>query len=104
MAGLPEQSDLLGGLLSRAIEIGADELEIECKDGLEEVYALKDNTGLRIAAFEANSKPASSLLEQLYAIGKNGKRIQISGAVYRVRVTTYDSFGEDAFRVGISRV
>lgn len=86
-----------------ALQHGADALEIEYKDGREDVCALKGGIGFGIASIESSSDEARALREQLYAIGKEGKIISVGGESYHVAVITYDSFGEDAFRVKIER-
>lgn len=96
-----ERRDLLGTLVSKAIQLGADELEIEYKDGQEMVFACKAGLGFGIAAFRSSGKEAASLLEQVRTIGKKGKNIEVFGAKYRLKVTAFDSFGETAYRVAI---
>lgn len=101
MATASEQSHILRALVLRAIELGADELEIEYEDGHEEVYAFRGGTGVRIASLRFGSEEATWLRKELRRIGKKGKRIKVSGAAYQLKVRVYDSFGEDAFRVKI---
>ena len=100
-----DSQSILLELLASAIESGADELEVEYKDGFEEVYAMRGGTGFSIAMLESRSEEASRLREELYAMRRKKKeRLSLAGAEYDFRVIVYDSFGEDAFRVKIKRV
>ena len=92
-------------IVSKAIEIGADKLEIEYKDGYEEVFTLKGGRGFGIAKLESSSEEAALLREELYVIGKRKKgRIRTADAHYDVNVEIFDSFGEDAFRVTLEKI
>ena len=92
-------------ITSRAIEIGASELEIEYKDGYEEVFAMKGGQGFGIAKLNSSTEEAALLRDELYVIGKRKSgRIRIAGAKYTVKVEIFDSFGEDAFRVTLEKI
>lgn len=95
--------DILVRLVTEAVRHGADELHVEYKDGCEEVCAMKGGVGFGIANLESSGEEACALREQLCAIGKKGTTISADGATFRLQVNTYDSFGEDAFRVRIQR-
>ena len=98
-----EPEGILNNLVAEAVRQGADALEIEYKDGREEVCAMKSDTWFAIASIESSSDDAATLREQLYAIERKGKIVAMHGASYRLTVKTYHSFGEDAFRVRIER-
>jgi hypothetical protein len=98
-----EASDILLELVSRAIKAGADDMEIEYKNGREEVFAVSSGIGVAIASLDSSSEEARLLREELYAIAKKKRVVRISGCTYIVRVQIFDSFGEDAFRVTIKR-
>ncbi len=57
-------------LASEAIRLGADMLEVEYKDGYEEVFALKGSVGYGIARLPSSSGEAASLRDELYGITK----------------------------------
>ena len=95
--------DILGQLVAKAVQLGADGLDIEYKDGQEEVCAMKGNTGFGIASIDSSSAKADSLENALSAIGRKGKEIEIAGTTYLLKVSTYDSFGETAYSVKIER-
>jgi hypothetical protein len=98
-----EPVGILCRLIADALQHGADTLEIEYKDGREDVCAIKGGIGFSIASIESSSDDARAMREQLYAIGKKGKIISVRGESYHLAVIMYDSFGEDAFRVKIER-
>jgi hypothetical protein len=88
-------------LVAEAVRRGADGLDIEYKDGCEEVCAMKGCVGFGIASLDSSSEEARDLRRQLHAIGKRGETISTAGGTFRLKVRTYDSFGETAYRVEI---
>ncbi len=91
-------------LAAEAIRLGADLLDVEYKNGYEEVFAAKGGVGHGIARFRSSSREAITLREELYRIAKRKRRIAIGGSQYELRGSVYESFGEDAFRVELRRV
>jgi hypothetical protein len=98
-----KQTSTLDRLASEAILQGADTIEIEHKDGYEEVYFMKGGTGSGIT-LPSPSPEVRSLLRELQGIAKRGRRVTVDGCAYDLRVRIWDSFGEDAFRVSLRRV
>jgi hypothetical protein len=92
---------ILERLVSDAVAAGMDTLEVEYKDGYEEVCALKDGVGYGIARFRSGSTEAASLRDELYTISRRTRFVTISGHDYAMRARVYDSFGEQAFRVAL---
>jgi len=88
----------------QAIRLGADHLEVEYKDGCEEVCAMKLGIGWGIAGIPSSSPEAKSLRSELYALAKKKQRVKIDEQMYELRARIFDSFGEDAFRVELRRV
>lgn len=87
-------------LILKAIEMEASGLEIEFKDGYEEIVAMSDNIGFGIGRLKSDSKEATDLREEMYDIAKRKKKIIIiADKKYAVRVKISDSFGEDEFHV-----
>jgi len=64
---------VLIALVERAIEAGASEMEVEYKDGWEEIYAVGSGIGVGIARLDATSAEARALRKELYAIPKERK-------------------------------
>lgn len=92
-------ADVLYDLIAKALEIGADRLEVEYKDGYEEIFAMTGTMGAGIARLDSESAEAASLREELSEIEGKRKRINVPDRVCSLRVETYDSFGETAFRI-----
>ena len=92
---------VLEQLASEAIRLGFDMLEVEYKDGCEEVVALKGGLGFGIARFPSASLESTSLREELYQITKKRRRrrLTVENREYDLRGRMFESFGENAFRV-----
>lgn len=96
-------TDIVSRLVAEAVRRGADELDVEYKDGYEEVFATVNGIGFGIASLESSDEEAQALREQLCSIGRKGAVIEAGEASYKVCVSQYDSFGETAYRVRIQR-
>lgn len=94
---------ILHRLASDAVAAGMDTLEVEYKDGHEEVCALKEGVGYGIARFRSGSPEAASLRDELRTVSKTTRFVTIEGSEYALRARVYDSFGEQAFRVALRR-
>jgi hypothetical protein len=92
---------LLEDLCEHALSCGAESIEVEYKDGREWVFARKGDTAFGTANFASSSRDGKELRENLHAARKKPVRTAIGGRVWILRVSVYDSFGEDAFRVRI---
>jgi hypothetical protein len=93
--------DILERLATEAIGLAADALEVEYKDGFEEVFASSGPLGFCIARFEGSCQDAVRLREACDRLSrqKRPQQISVDGREYGLRCTTYDSFGEDAFHL-----
>ena len=91
-------------LATETIRVGADRLEVEYKDGYEEVVVARGGVGFGIARFASSSPEALALRDELRRLVKRRLRIEIGGVQYELRGSVYESFGEDAFRVSLRRV
>lgn len=100
----PPHESIVDRLASEAIRLGADLLEVEYKDGYEEVFAEKGGLGYGIARFRSSSSEAVTLRKELHRIAKRKRRIAVGGSQYELRGSVYECFGEDAFRVELRRV
>ena len=65
-----KSENVLGGLISKAIEFRADEIEIEIeyKDGYEEVFAMRDWLGISVGKIESGSEEARALRQLLHKV------------------------------------
>jgi len=101
MALASDSGESLAELLTKVIELGADGLEVEYKDGYEEITAMKGNLGFGIGDIKSDSPEGIALRDELWSLRNRTKRIEVQGKVYKARVTTFNSFGETAYRVKI---
>lgn len=99
-----DKKTILEQLAAQALRLGADELEVEHKDGREEVFVMKSGMGVGIANLLGSSPKAGALRRELYALAKKKRRVIVDDMTYDLRVRIFDSFGEDAFRVELRRL
>ena len=95
--------DVLTQIVARVLAAGATEFEVEYKDGEEHVVAFNGALGVEVAAYRSDSKDGQELRRELYALKKKRRKIIHAGVEYVLRVTTFASFGEVAFRGTITR-
>jgi hypothetical protein len=96
-----DDTSILDNLVAKAIDIGADALEVEYNDGCEEVYARKGNTGIGIAMLPSDGPEATALRRQLRGAIRRKRRVHVEGIEFKLSVREYDSFGETAYHVEI---
>jgi len=95
-----ESMSILEDIAAKAICYGADALEVEYKDGYEEIFPVSGPVGTSIGfTLKSASKEGKSLRAGLHGLAKKSKRITIDGREYELRCQLYDSFGERAFRL-----
>jgi LexA DNA binding domain len=92
---------LLEALCGHALSLGAQSIEVEYKDGREWVFTNQGGVGIGFANYKSSSADAKELRGNLYAAAKKPVRTVINGQVYILKVEVFESFGEDAFAVGI---
>ena len=97
--------DVLAGLIRKAIEFRADEIEIEIeyKVGYEEVFAMRNCLGTGVGRIRSDSEEARALRRLLNKV-KGKTEIRVDGDDYQIRVDIHESFSEDAFRVSFRRL
>src|SRR5262249_33637392 len=89
------------GLCGHAMSLGAQSMTVEYKDGREWVFANNGAVGISIANYKSSSADAKELRGNLYAAAKKPVRTVIGGEVYILKVSIFDSFGEDAFAISV---
>ena len=94
---------MLKEFLQKAVEMNADKIEVEYKDGQEFITALRGYHGFGIGTLPANSKESEELFEEIYTLKKT-KRVEINGISYRASVSRYEDFGEWAYRINFTEV
>ncbi len=97
-ATMDAQEDKLYQLILKASEMGADKLEIEYKDGYEEITASKGGSGFGIDRLKSDTDETMRFLSRIRELRKR-KRVKISGEEYEIQISVYDSFGENAYRI-----
>lgn len=99
-----EHESILRELVAKALRSGADMIEIEYKDGYEEVFANRRGIDYRIARFRSSSVEGSALRKELYGLTQKKQRIVLDNTQYELRARVFDSFAEDAFRIQLRRI
>jgi len=95
-----ESMSIVEEIAAKAIRSGADAVEVERKDGYEEIFPVRSPVGTSIGfALKSSTMEAKSLRADLYDLAKKSKRIAVDGREYELRCRLYDSFGEHAFRL-----
>lgn len=92
---------LLEKLCAHALACGGQAIEVEHRDRKEFVLVRKDAVAYGVANFASTSCEGKELLDNLNAARKKTIRMATGGAVWILKTSVYDSFGEDAFRVRI---
>jgi len=92
---------MLEDLLKKAVEMGADRIEIECKDKARLVSAFCGPTGVGIAWLDAAQWDA--VYGQMREM-KRRRRIVLGDTPYRLAFSKYQSFGEWVFVIRIREV
>ena len=95
---------ILEEFAAEAIRLGAERLEVEYKDGYEEVLAVAGDFGFGIGRLSSTSQDASVLRHELYQCTRPKRQIVVDGDTYELHGQAYDSFGEEAHRVRLQRV
>jgi hypothetical protein len=94
---------ILDKFAAQAIRLGAEQLEVEYKDGYEELSAIAGDFGFGIGRLRSTSQEAGTLRHELYQCTRRKRQIVVDGAKYELHARTYDSFGEQAYRVRLRR-
>ena|SRR5437763_3127545 len=94
---------ILEEFAAKAIRLGAEQLEVEYKDGYEELSAIAGDFGFGIGRLRSTGQDAATLRHELYQCTRRKRRIVVDGDNYELHARTYDSFGEQAYRVRLRR-
>lgn len=99
-----KDESIVRGLIAEAVTLGADTIQVEYRDGYEEICVLKGGVGFEIARWPSSDRPAILLRKELHALRKKRAKATVRGAAYEIRTRAYDSFGETAFEVRLRRL
>jgi hypothetical protein len=94
---------ILEKFTAEAIRLGAEQLEVEYKDGYEELSAVAGDFGFLIGRLRSIGQEAATLRHELYQCTRRKRQIVVDGDNYELHARTYDSFGEQAYRVRLRR-
>jgi len=101
------EKSALRELVLEAVRAGADFIEMEYKDGYEEIGFMKGGPRFGSGsgfALKSSSDRAQALRKELWSLTRKKPRVTVGGVQYRLRVSTYDSFGETAFRAKLQAI
>lgn len=85
---------MLDHLLTKAVEIGADRIEIECEEGSRLVTAVGGSVGVGIARLDATQW--TIIFEEMKEMKKQ-RKVVLGGNPYRLAFSRYQSFDEWVF-------
>jgi hypothetical protein len=94
---------ILETFAAQAIRLGAEQLDVEYKEGYEEVTAIARDLGFGICRLRSTSDEAATLRHELSQNTRRKRQIVVDGDNYELHARTYDSFGERAYRVRLRR-
>ena len=94
---------ILEEFAAEAIRLGGEQLEVEYKDGYEELSAIAGDYGFGIGRLKSTSQEAAALRHELYQCTRHKRQIVVDGDNYELHGRTYDSFGEQTYRVRLRR-
>src|SRR2546430_14151664 len=88
-----DRPDRFGEVVAEAIHAGAEELDIEYKDGYDEVCVMRGPIGFGIARFRSSSSEGIALREELFGIARRSRCLSIGGQAWGVRCRGRGSLG-----------
>jgi len=89
---------MLEGFLRKAVEIRADRIEIEYKDGAELVTAFRGTVGIGLSSVDSSHRDV--LFREMEDLKKRRKAI-LGCNMYRLTFSNYESFGEWVYVIEI---
>ena len=93
---------LIDDFIAKAIAVGADAVHVESRYSEQIVFAFKGSLGVGIGSLRGEEGDA--LRKELWQLRRRKPRVEIDGVTYSLSVSTFENFGETAFRVEISKV
>ncbi len=102
-----DEKSALRELVLEAVRVGADFIEMEYKDGYEEICFMKGGPEFGSGSgftLKSSSTRAKALRDEFWALRRKKPRVTVGGVQYRLSVSAYESFGEMAFRAELQRV
>jgi hypothetical protein len=91
--------------IARAVELRADTIHVEYRDGYEEVSVAKGGVGFEIARFPSMGRCSTALRKELAKLQQQKRTtVTISDAAYEIRARAYELFAEEAWEVRLRPV
>jgi hypothetical protein len=90
-------------IFRKALELNSTEIEIEYKDGCEEIFAYRNNFGAGIGNLKSSSEEAKMLRIFLYG-AKKATTVVDSTDKFQFSVKIQEDFGEDTFHIRFKKV
>jgi len=91
-------------VIAQAALLGADTIQVEYRDGHEEVSVLKGGVGFEIARFPSPGRHSAALRKELAQRRKKKTTVTVNGADYEIRARAYELFAEQAYEVRLRRL
>lgn len=99
-----KRASIVHELITDAVGLGADTIQVEYRDGNEEVSVLKGGVGVEIARFPSMGKRSVALRKELDQLRKKKTTVTVNGAEYEIRARAYELFAEQAYEVRLRRL
>ena len=90
---------MLEVFLRKAVEIRADRVEIEYKDGVELVTAFRGIIGIGLSSVDSSRRDV--LFREMEDLKNRKKAILLGSNMYRLTFSKYESFGEWVYVIEI---
>lgn len=94
---------VLAGIFRKALELNSNEIEIEYKNGYEEIFAYRNNFGAGIGNLKSNTEEAEMLRSLLYGAQKTTTIVD-NADKFQFSVKIEEDFGEDTFHIRFKKV
>jgi hypothetical protein len=98
-----QRISILERFAAEAIRLGAEQLDVEYRDGYEELSAIADAFDFGIGRLRSTGQEAATLRRELDQCARRKRQIVVDGDNYELHARTYDSFGEPSYRVRLRR-
>ena len=92
-----DQDSVLERLARQALQLGADALVIEYKDGYEEACACQADVGYGLGRLPSSGRAAARLRQELRLVSRRPRRIIIDDEAYDLRGEISERFGRRPF-------
>jgi hypothetical protein len=90
---------MLNELLGKAIDLGADRIEIEYKDRSEFVTAYRGPVGIGIGMLNAEQR--DKVFAEIEKMKKQRGKITLRNNAYKLKYSEYESFGELVYVIAL---